>query len=218
MPTLIELYSFGASGRPVEVSTEELGKGLRLSQQAVSKHLLQLETEGMIERRRKGRGNTVILTAKGSDAVLSFYTKLRGAVEGRKGPLTFQGKVFTGLGEGAYYVSLGGYRRQFLKLLGFEPYPGTLNLALDPSETDLRRQLKFLSGVEIKGFQDGKRTYGPVKCFRAKVDGRLEAGALEIERTHHGGAVLELISPVHLREVLSLKEGDSVSVTVFPES
>jgi len=150
--------------------------------------------------------------------VLSFYAKLRGAVEGQKGPLTFHGKVFTGLGEGAYYVSLGGYKRQFLKLLGFEPFAGTLNLALDPSETDLRRQLKFLDGVEIRGFQDGRRTFGPVKCFRARVEGKYEAGALVIERTHHGEAVLEIISPVHLREVLSLKEGDPVSVKVYPES
>ncbi|HUI85822.1 MAG TPA: DUF120 domain-containing protein [Nitrososphaerales archaeon] len=216
LTTLIELYSYGASGRPVEVSTQDLGKGLHLSQQAASKHLLKLEQEGMIERKRKGRGATVVLTPKGADFVLSFYTKLKGVVEVPMTPLTFHGRVFTGLGEGGYYVSLDGYRRQFSSLLGFEPYAGTLNLSLDSSETELRRQLKFLNGVEIKGFQDGKRTYGPVKCFRAKVEGRYEAGALVIERTHHGEAVLEIISPLHLREVLSIKEGDRVSVTVYP--
>lgn len=217
MPTLIELYSSGAAGHPVEASTQELGKQLRLSQQAVSKHLVQLEAAGMIERRRRGRRNTVILTSKGSDAVLAFYTRLRQAVEGHKGPLAFHGRVFTGLGEGGYYVSLSGYKKQFLKLLGFEPYPGTLNLVLDPSETDLRRQLKFLDGVEVRGFRAGGRSYGPVKCFRAKVEGKYRAGALVIERTHHGEAVLEVISPEHLREVLSLNEGDPVSVTVYPE-
>jgi len=218
LSTLIELYSIGASVRPVDVSTHELGKGLHLSQQAASKHLLKLEEEGLIERRRKGRGTSVVLTPKGADAVISLYTKLKGVVEVRTTPLTFHGKVFTGLGEGAYYVSLEGYRRQFSKLLGFVPYAGTLNLSLEPSETDLRRQLKFLDGVEIEGFQDGKRTYGPVKCFRAKVEGKYEAGALVIERTHHGEAVLEIISPFHLREILSLNEGDGVSVTVYPRT
>lgn len=159
----------------------------------------------------------MILTQKGADAVLSLYAKLKGAVEVQMTPLTFHGRVFTGLGEGAYYVSLDGYRKQFSKLLGFEPYAGTLNLALDPSETELRRQLKFLDGVEISGFQDGRRTYGPVKCFRAKVEDKYEAGALVIERTHHGEAVLEIISPLHLREILSLKEGDVVTVTVYPQ-
>lgn len=194
----------------------ELGRGLHLSQQAASKHLLILEEEGMIERRRRGRGTTVVLTPKGADTVLSFYAKLKGVVEAEVKPMTFHGRVFTGLGEGAYYVSLPGYRKQFSRLLGFEPFAGTLNLALDPSETELRRQLKFLEGVEIGGFQDGKRTYGPVKCFRAKVEGKYEAGALVIERTHHGEAVLEIISPLHLREILSLKEGDPVTVTVYP--
>ena len=217
LPTLIQLYSHGALGRAVEVSTADLGKELHLSQQAASKHLLRLEEEGLIERRRRGRGFSVIMTQKGADVVLSFYTKLKGVVETQMKPLTFHGRIFTGLGEGAYYVSLDGYRKQFKKLLGFEPYAGTLNLALDHSETELRRQLKFLDGVEIRGFQDGKRTYGPVKCFRARVEGKYEAGALVIERTHHGEAVLEVISPMHLRETLSLREGDPVSVTVYPQ-
>jgi riboflavin kinase len=214
--TLIELYALGASNRPVEVSTSDLGRSLGLSQQAASKHLLQLEGKGMIERKKAKRKNALILTSKGSDAVLGFYTRMKSAVEGKTRPITFRGRVFTGLGEGAYYVSVEGYKKQFMRLLGFRPFPGTLNLELEPSETELRKQLKFLDGIEVKGFRDGKRTYGPVKCFRARIDDRLEAGALEIERTHHGAAVLEVISPLHLRRVLSLKDGDPVAVTVYP--
>jgi riboflavin kinase len=216
--TLIELYALGASDHSVEISTSDLGKRLGLSQQAISKHLLQLEDKEMIERKKAGRRNAVIVTSKGSDEVLAYYTRMKSAIEGKTRNITFHGKVFSGLGEGAYYISVDGYKKQFMSLLGFRPYPGTLNLALDSSETEIRKQLKFLDAVEIKGFRDGKRTYGPVKCFHAKVDDRYEAGALEIERTHHGAAVLEVISPLHLRRVLSLKEGDPVSVTVYPGS
>lgn len=216
--TLIELYGLGASDHPVEISTSDLGNRLDLSQQAVSKHLLRLEERGMIERRKSGRRNAVIITSEGSDEVLVHYTRMKSAVEGKARTITFHGRVFSGLGEGAYYVSVDGYKRQFMNLLGFRPYPGTLNIALDSSETGIRKQLKFLDGVEIKGFRDGKRAYGPVKCFYAKVEERYEAGTLEIERTHHGAAVLEVISPFHLRRVLSLKEGDPVSVTVYPGS
>jgi riboflavin kinase len=215
--TLIELYALGASNRPIVISTSDLGKSLGLTQQAASKQLLQLEEKGMVERKKARRGNALILTAKGSEAVIAFYTRMKSVVEGKTRPMTFHGKLFTGLGEGAYYVSAEGYKKQFVRLLGFRPYPGTLNLALEASDTELRKQLKFLQGVEIRGFEDGKRTYGPVKCFRAKVDGKYEAGALEIERTHHGSAVLEMISPLNLRRVLALKDGDALSVTVYPE-
>ena len=216
MPTIVELYALGASDHFVEISTTELGERLGFSQQAISKHLLELEDKRMITRRKVRRRYAVVLTSKGADEVLAHYTRMKSVVEGKAKTVTFQGKLFSGLGEGAYYVSRDGYRKQFAKLLGFEPYPGTFNLVLDPSETEIRKQLKFMEGIEVKGFQDGRRSYGPVKCFRAKVGDRYQAGALEIERTHHGAAVLEVISPLHLRKVLSLRDGDSVSITVYP--
>ena len=40
------------------------------------------------------------------------------------------GTLFSGLGEGAYYISLPGYKKQFISKLGFKPYPGTLNLKI----------------------------------------------------------------------------------------
>ncbi|MDG7016416.1 MAG: CTP-dependent riboflavin kinase [Nitrososphaerota archaeon] len=127
------------------------------------------------------------------------------------------GRLFTGLGEGAYYMSLEGYKKQFLMLLGFTPFPGTLNISVDPSDVPLRKQLDVLPGLEVRGFKDGKRTYGPVKCFRAMVAGKYRSGALVIERTHHGDSVLEVVSPVNLRKALGLAEGDRVSVAVLME-
>jgi riboflavin kinase len=119
------------------------------------------------------------------------------------------------LGEGGYYVSLAGYKRQFVKLLGFEPFPGTLNLTIGPGEIELRKQLNLLDALELSGFSHGGRTYGPAKCFRAKVESKYDAGALIIERTHHRESVLEVISPLDLRKTLSLRDGDRVHVTVY---
>jgi riboflavin kinase len=159
----------------------------------------------------------VTVTPKGADAVFSFYSNLKQTVEGRSGTIVIHGRVFTGLGEGAYYIARPGYVRQFKRLLGFEPYPGTLNLTVGAADLYLRKQLKDMRGLEVKGFKDGKRTYGPVKCLRARIEGRYEAAALDIERTHHGEAVLELIAPVHMRRALGLEEGDWVSVAVTEE-
>jgi len=215
MWTLIELYQRGGASRTLDLSTSELASELGLSQQGVSKHLLQLEKEGLIERKRNGRRTGVVVSKAGADRVLAVYSRLKSAVEGRAGALDFHGTLFTGLGEGGYYISLAGYKRQFVKLLGFEPFPGTLNLTIGPGELELRKQLNFLGALELSGFTQGGRSYGPAKCFKAKVESKYDAGALIIERTHHGESVLELISPLDLRTTLSLRDGDRVHVTVY---
>ena len=213
--TLIELYQRGAANRTLELSTSELAMELGLSQQGVSKHLLQLEKEGLIERKRSGRRTGVLVSRAGADRVLSIYSRLKTAIEGKAGVFDFHGTLFTGLGEGGYYISLGGYKKQFVKLLGFEPFPGTLNLTIGPGEIELRKQLNFLDAHELSGFSQGGRSYGPAKCFRARVESKYDAGALIIERTHHSESVLEVISPVDLRRALSLTDGDKVRVTVY---
>jgi len=215
MWTLIELYQRGAANRPLELSTSELALVLGFSQQGVSKHLLLLEADGLIERQRSGRRAGVLVTRAGADRVLSVYSRLKTAIEGKAGVLDFHGTLFTGLGEGGYYISLAGYKRQFGKLLGFEPFPGTLSLTIGPGEIELKKQLNFLDALELSGFSHGGRSYGPAKCFRAKVETKYEAGALVIARTHHGESVLEVISPLDLRETLSLRDGDRVHVTVY---
>ncbi len=158
------------------------------------------------------------LTDRGLDAVQSFYGSLKGAIEGQSAEFTFRGSLFTGFGEGGYYVSLHGYAKQFMSKLGFEPFPGTLNLRLSsPAQIEQRRQLQFLKGIEIQGFEDGNRTYGPVKCFRANLERKYPAAVLGIERTHYDHSVIELIAQLDLRKGLGLNDGDECSVTVFLE-
>jgi len=213
--TLIEIYERGAANRTLDLSTSELALELGLSQQGVSKHLLQLEKEGLIERKRSGRRTGVHVSRTGADRVVSFYSRLKTAVEGGSDTLEFHGTLFTGLGEGGYYVSLSGYKRQFKKLLGFEPFPGTLNLRIGPEEIELRRHLNFIGALELVGFSQGGRSYGPARCFKAVVESKYDAGALVIERTHHDESVLEIISPLDLRKTLSLDDGDQVYVKVY---
>ncbi len=215
MPTLIELLLMGAKERPVPLTTYELARRLGKSQQAASKHLLELEKLGFIERSFCGKVEEVKLTSKGINAVATLYLLLRSRLEEAPEILEFVGKVFTGLGEGAYYMSLEGYRRQFKEKLGFEPYPGTLNLKLVSSS--YRKQMDDLgrmSGIKIGGFTNGIRTYGSLKCFHALIED-IRGAVLIIERTHYDNSVLEVIAPVKLRDALSLKDGDRVTVKVF---
>ncbi len=217
LTTLARLLMLEAGSHHSYVTTSQLGEALGVTQQAASSRLVALEKSGFIERVHSGRGLSVRLTGSGLKLVRSFYADLSAALEPLSGELTITGKVFTGLREGAYYVSLPGYARPFKESLGFVPFPGTLNLRLAPPQAEQRTKLKLLKGVTVSGFEDRRRTYGPVKCFRAKVRGRLQGAVLAIERTHYDDSVLEVISPLNLRKALKLSDGDELSVTVLPE-
>ncbi len=216
LTTLLHLVRLGAGTSFANISTSKLGDSVGLSQQAASLRLIELQRAGLIERAHSGRGLAVRLTQEGLRAVESFLAEANTSLDRGKAELGFRGALFTGLGEGGYYISLKGYSKSFARALGFEPFPGTLNLRLDnEAMVEQRRRLDALQGIEIPGFTDGKRTYGPVKVFRARIAGRHPGAVLAIERTHYDSSVLEIISPVNLRKALRLKDGDECSLTVF---
>jgi riboflavin kinase len=212
---LLEILKLGGTRGYVRVSSTELGKRLGVSQQSVSNNLVKLEADGVVERRRMGRSSGVKLTELGIDELSLLRSELAKGFDEEKRSLSFSGKVISGLREGAYYISLPGYKRQFISLLDFEPFPGTLNLKLSGEDVERKRELRLSDGLTVSGFEQGRRTYGGAKCFRARVNGEHLAAALSIERTHHDDTVLELISPHNLRRLLKLKDGDDVKVEVY---
>lgn len=220
IPTLMELLELGAKDRPISITTTELGQKLGKSQQLASKHLEEMEKEGLIERMRSGGKTYVKLTKKGISSGATLYSSLsRVYAKPESQKLEVVGAVFSGLGEGAYYVSMKGYRKQFLAKLGFEPFPGTMNLKLNSSVyRKIRRDLGTMKGIHIDGFKDGKRSFGGAECFKATLNGKVEGAVLVIERTIHDDTVMEIISPINLRKYFRLNEGDEVRVTIYPES
>ncbi|MCP8316136.1 MAG: CTP-dependent riboflavin kinase, partial [archaeon] len=100
-----------------------------------------------------------------------------------------------------------------------DPYIGTLNLKLTSSkDRKLRHELEHYSGISIDGFKNEHRTYGGAKCFMAVVNDLVEGAVGVFERSHYDDSVLEVISPIKIREKLGLKDGDRVKVKVFLES
>jgi len=215
LQTMLELLLLGAKDKPVNLSTIDLAKRIGKSQQAASKHLLELERSGYIERTKIGKHTLVKLTKPGNDVLLQIHLQLKTALEGKAQKSEVNGAVFTGLGEGAYYISLKGYRKQFVRKLGFDPYPGTLNLRLMSAlDRMVRDTLEKLPGIQIEGFEDGHRTYGGAKCFIAKLNNSVDGAVLVVERTSHDNSVLEVISPARLRDRLGLKDGDIIKVSI----
>lgn len=215
--TIVELLAKGARHNFVEVTTTELGKGIGRSQQAASKHLLDLENSGYIERAKKGQKFAVRVTDKGHSEIQSLFSSLKSALESAPATIDFEGQVVSGMGEGAYYMSLEGYRRQFKEKLGYEPYPGTLNVCLtDQIFMNARRELGKHPSIFLDGFSDGTRTYGWVKCYRAAInDGAVgDAAVLVLERTHYDDTMLEVIAPESIKQKAGINNGDRVKVQV----
>ena len=215
--TIVELLSKGARHNFVEVTTAELGKSISRSQQAASKHLLELENSGYIERIRRGQKFAVRVTDKGHTEIQNLFSSLHAALESSPAAIDFEGSVVSGMGEGAYYMSLEGYRRQFKDKLGYEPYPGTLNVRLvDQLYMNARRELGRHPSIFVDGFSDSTRTYGWVKCYRAIInDGAVDnAAVLVLERTHYDDSMLEVIAPVSIKQAAGIKNGDRIKVQV----
>jgi len=66
----------------------------------------------------------------------------------------------------------------------------------------------------IKGFSDGKRTYGWVKCFKAKLNKSTDCELIRLERTVHDKTITELISKTNLRKSAKLSDGSKVTIRI----
>src|SRR5439155_26242450 len=98
------------------------------SHQTASRHLIEMEKLGLIERSRDGRDQKVRITGEGLRELSDMYVNLKRVFEAPRKDLVITGSVFDGLSEVSYYMSLNSYRKQFISKLGFDPFPGTLNL------------------------------------------------------------------------------------------
>ncbi len=157
------------------------------------------------------------ITIQGVAELKKLYSELRLVFESAYPPsITLEGVLFSGLGEGAYYVTKEGYRKQFMEKLGFDPYPGTLNIKLT-TEYDIKSmsELETYPAVELEGFNDESRTFGPVKCYPAIINNKAKGAVIYALRSHYGASVLEIVSPTFLRSHLKLKDGNKVTVELL---
>jgi len=214
---LLKIAEMGAHKRTAKISTEYLAEKLGTSQQTASRYLIELEHIGWIKRTITHDGCLIKIDSAGSIELQKLYSNLKILMESEYPPsVTLEGTVFTGLGEGAYYIVKDYYRKQFIEKLGFDPYPGTLNLRLT-SDYDIktRNELEAYPAIEIEGFKNEDRTFGLVKCYPVIVENNIKGALITALRSHYDVTVLEIISPICLRKQLKLKDGNKVKIDVL---
>ena len=111
-----------------------------------------------------------------------------------------QGKIVSGLGEGAYFVKM--YEKLFLDNLGFVPFHGTLNLEVKKIP-ELKNPIRITPSGDFK----------PVLCYMAKINGT-RAAVIRPVATRHPENIVEIIAPICIKDFYGLKDGDNFTCSL----
>lgn len=229
---LVNLLSLGGKNDYLEITSTEISKTINCSQQTASKILIDLEQENLISRIKNNKRFKIKVTVEGYEVIKDIYEMIKRSLEKSVNSyVIFKGKIVTGMGEGAYYMSIEGYLKQFQEKLGYKPFPGTLNVKLEEKiYIDSKRELINFPSIYIEGFRNTSRSFGWVKCYPVKIttenenltndpsqnDGKLTgAHILLLERTHHDNSLIEVIAPYSIKECAKLKDGDRISLKLI---
>lgn len=123
--------------------------------------------------------------------------------------LLLKGRVFSGLGKGSEFLKLPWVRRQIKEKLGFNPYPGTLNIKID-EPFPLRDNSEQVDWVEITP----EPGYCRGKCIKCYID-EIECAIVLPKIAGYPADVIEVIAPINLREKLGLRDGDILTVVIL---
>ena len=206
----------GGTRHPIHVSSINLSKTLNVSQQSASRYLIELVEKGYLERRLAQGGQVVTVLNKGI-AVLRKEFSEYSLIFGTQKEIEMSGILETGLGEGGYYISKKGYMSQFQEKLKWKPYEGTFNLRLNDDEVPKIEAMKAAEGILIEGFEQEGRTFGKAWVFKCTLKNGKEivneCAIISPTRTHYR-RVVEVISPIFLREKLKADDGDMFTIKV----
>ena len=124
------------------------------------------------------------------------------------------GRLIKGRGEGAGFTQLPWVKEAFARILGFEPYPGTVNLRVDLSTEakDALRSIRESGGIRMPPPEGSG--FCAARCFRARLGAGCSAGLVIPEVEGYYEDVLELVAPVNVRETLGVSEGDPIEVVI----
>ena len=198
----------GGCRESVWISSQSLAVTLQTSPQTASRRLKSLEDQRMITRGIRSDGQQVTITRGGEGALHREFSDYN-RIFTREEPAVFvlHGSVINGLGEGRYYMSLPYYKRQFSEVLGYVPFPGTLNLRLDSPSVDIRKKLDALTWTPIQGFTGENRTFGEARCLLCQIE-EVPCAIVVPGRSHYPEDIIEVIAEVELRGMPGIDEKD----------
>lgn len=106
------------------------------------------------------------------------------------------------------FVALEWFRAAVQRAVGFDPYPGTLNVRLvDADAVERWRRIREGSGLALA-------PPAPDACggrlIPVGIDPDIVAAVVVPDLTRYGDDVLEIVAAPHLRSRLGLRDGDEI--------
>ena len=127
--------------------------------------------------------------------------------------IVITGIITEGLKESSFFTDIPWVKEQFITRLDIDPYPGTLNLDItDTEDVEKLKEIKKQKGIEIIPLEEG---FCSAKCFPVLVAGKIKGALIIPQVPDYPESRLEIISPYKIRDVLSLKVGDTVPIQIF---
>jgi CTP-dependent riboflavin kinase len=122
------------------------------------------------------------------------------------------GKIVSGVKQGAFFTQLDWVQEQCLQKLGFKLYPGTLNLEIANESVTIIDALQPQKGIELVP-PDSNFCAGLVFPITIEgITGALVAPAADVRV--HAKNIIEIISPIGLKDALAVEDGDWVSLMI----
>jgi riboflavin kinase len=128
---------------------------------------------------------------------------------------TITGELTTGLGEAAGFTALDWARAAFRDRLGIDAWPGTVNLAVRGARD--RAAWATVKSWPAIVLPPPRPDWCSSRCWRARIDGRIDAAIVLPEIESYPDDKIELIAAVAVRAALSLADGDAVCIEVTAE-
>ncbi|KDE56015.1 DUF120 domain-containing protein [Methanoculleus sp. MH98A] len=213
LQSLKTIALLGGCRGPIWLSSQSLGSVLGISPQTASRRLIALERQQFVVRSMKPDGQYVAVTREGEQALKREYADYVRIFNPDQRGYTLTGTVISGLGEGRYYMSIPHYKEQFGGCLGFEPFPGTLNIRLDAASIEVRKQLEHACWIDIPGFTADDRTFGGARVLPCLIRG-YRCAIVVPSRTHYPEDTIEVIAGCELRKALNLNDNDMIEVEI----
>ena len=214
LSALKKLALIGGLDGITRISSSEFANHICSSTQTASRRLQSLEHAGYISREVRPAGQHIKITSAGRQVMEAEYLEYRKIFTPGSTPIELTGHVITGLGEGQYYTTIKGYHDQFVNLLGFNPYPGTLNIKLEQESIVCRTLLNIKNEITIEGFNSKNRTFGGGRCYPVSLGNGTKGAIMIPDRSHYPDDIIEIISAKNLREQFGLKDGSKITVIV----
>ncbi len=121
-----------------------------------------------------------------------------------------RGIIESGAGKGAFFVGLEWVKEQIGSQMGFVPYPGTLNVRIQPEDVStLERMIQEHDGRLIPT-DPAFCTAGLKRISLSGVPGAIVLPSKDVRI--HDSLVIEIITDRDMKQSLGLRDGDAVTI------